>query len=173
MDYHAAPQYAAWKAFGDELNKTGRPTLYSCSWPDYIRTNSSGTGPVDYRNTAAHCNLWRMYNDIQDSWASVTDIIDWVGDNAPTNGMLDAAGVEEGDTVVVVGDGAVGLCGVLAASVMGAGQVIAMSRHEPRQRIAEQFGGSEGGHCSGSPSCWRRRSTSGLRTRVIAAPQTS
>ena len=51
-----------------------------------------------------------------------------------------AAGVEEGDTVVVVGDGAVGLCGVLAASVMGAGQVIAMSRHEPRQRIAEQFG---------------------------------
>ena len=77
---------------GDALNKTGRPFLYSCSWPDYIRTNSSGTGPVDYRNTAAHCNLWRMYNDIQDSWESVTTIIDWVGDNGPTNGMLDAAG---------------------------------------------------------------------------------
>ena len=77
---------------GDALNKTERPFLYSCSRPDYIRTNSSGTGPVDYRNTAAHCNLWRMYNDIQDSWESVTDIIDWVGDNAPTNGMLDAAG---------------------------------------------------------------------------------
>ena len=85
-------QYAHWAALTAALNKTGRPVLYSCSWPDYIRTNSSGTGPVDYRNTAAHCNLWRMYNDIQDSWASVTDIIDWVGDNAPTNGMLDAAG---------------------------------------------------------------------------------
>jgi alpha-N-acetylgalactosaminidase len=77
---------------GDALNKTGRPVLYSCSWPDYIRTNSTGTGPVDYKNTAKHCNLWRMYSDIQDSWVSVTGIIDWVGDNAPKNGMLDAAG---------------------------------------------------------------------------------
>ena len=77
---------------GNSLNKTGRPVLYSCSWPDYIRDNSSGTGPVDYHNTAKHCNLWRTYNDIQDSWESVTTIVDWVGDNAPTNGMLDAAG---------------------------------------------------------------------------------
>ncbi|HEV7147726.1 MAG TPA: zinc-dependent alcohol dehydrogenase family protein [Pedococcus sp.] len=54
-----------------------------------------------------------------------------------------AAGVKEGDTVVVVGDGAVGLCGVLAATRMGAERVIAMSRHEPRQRIARQFGATE------------------------------
>src|SRR4051794_8639946 len=51
-----------------------------------------------------------------------------------------AAGVREGGSVVVVGDGAVGLCGVLAASVMGAEKVIAMSRHEPRQQIATAFG---------------------------------
>ncbi|WP_372728768.1 zinc-dependent alcohol dehydrogenase family protein [Nocardioides sp.] len=51
-----------------------------------------------------------------------------------------AAGVRRGGTAVVVGDGAVGLCGVLAAHVMGAEQVIAMSRHEPRQAIARQFG---------------------------------
>lgn len=51
-----------------------------------------------------------------------------------------AAGVREGGTAVVVGDGAVGLCGVLAASVMGAEKVIAMSRHEPRQAIARRFG---------------------------------
>lgn len=50
------------------------------------------------------------------------------------------AGVPEGGTVVVVGDGAVGLCGVLAASVMGAEKVIAMSRHESRQKIATEFG---------------------------------
>jgi len=64
-----------------------------------------------------------------------------------------AAGVREGGTAVVVGDGAVGLCGVLAASVMGAEKVIAMSRHEPRQDIARTFGathivaerGKEGG----------------------------
>lgn len=51
-----------------------------------------------------------------------------------------SAGVREGGTVVVVGDGAVGLCGVLAAATMGAEKVIAMSRHEPRQQIATSFG---------------------------------
>jgi threonine dehydrogenase-like Zn-dependent dehydrogenase len=51
-----------------------------------------------------------------------------------------SAGVKKGDTVVVVGDGAVGLCGVLAAVQMGAERVVAMSRHESRQEIARQFG---------------------------------
>jgi threonine dehydrogenase-like Zn-dependent dehydrogenase len=51
-----------------------------------------------------------------------------------------AARVKKGDTVVVVGDGAVGLCGVLAAAQMGAEKVIAMSRHESRQKVAEAFG---------------------------------
>ena len=51
-----------------------------------------------------------------------------------------AAGVQPGRTVVVVGDGAVGLSGVLAAAQMGAERVIAMSRHEPRQEIARAFG---------------------------------
>jgi threonine dehydrogenase-like Zn-dependent dehydrogenase len=54
-----------------------------------------------------------------------------------------AAGVRPGGTAVVVGDGAVGLCGVLAASQMGAGRVIAMSRHESRQEIARAFGASD------------------------------
>jgi threonine dehydrogenase-like Zn-dependent dehydrogenase len=51
-----------------------------------------------------------------------------------------SAGVREGGTAVVVGDGAVGLCGVLAAQVLGAETIIAMSRHEPRQQIARKFG---------------------------------
>lgn len=50
------------------------------------------------------------------------------------------AGVRKGSTVVVVGDGAVGLCGVLAATVMGAETIVAMSRHESRQAIARAFG---------------------------------
>ena len=51
-----------------------------------------------------------------------------------------SAGVREGGTAVVVGDGAVGLCGVLAARVLGAEKIVAMSRHEPRQEIARAFG---------------------------------
>jgi threonine dehydrogenase-like Zn-dependent dehydrogenase len=54
-----------------------------------------------------------------------------------------SAGVKSGMTVVVVGDGAVGLCAVLAASELGAERVIAMSRHQPRQQLAEEFGATE------------------------------
>lgn len=52
----------------------------------------------------------------------------------------DAARVSEGSTVVVVGDGAVGLMGVLAAKQMGAERIIAMSRHKSRQDLALEFG---------------------------------
>jgi threonine dehydrogenase-like Zn-dependent dehydrogenase len=53
------------------------------------------------------------------------------------------AGVKKGDTVAVVGDGAVGLCAVLAASRLGAERIIALSRHPDRQQIARQFGGTD------------------------------
>lgn len=53
------------------------------------------------------------------------------------------AGVRPGMTVVVVGDGAVGLCGVIAAKAKGAGRIIAMSRHAPRQALAREFGATD------------------------------
>ncbi|HPU13690.1 MAG TPA: zinc-dependent alcohol dehydrogenase family protein [Aeromicrobium sp.] len=51
-----------------------------------------------------------------------------------------SAGVGPGDSVAVVGDGAVGLSAVLAAVQLGASTVIAMSRHEQRQAVARAFG---------------------------------
>ena len=54
-----------------------------------------------------------------------------------------AAEAGPGKTVVVVGDGAVGLLGVLAAKQLGAERIIAMSRHEPRQRLAREFGATD------------------------------
>src|SRR3954464_6253251 len=67
----------------------------------------------------------------------------------------DAANVKPGSTAVVVGDGAVGLLGVLSATQMGAERIIAMSRHETRQKLAREFGatdivterGEEGAEC--------------------------
>ncbi|MGV0167436.1 zinc-binding dehydrogenase [Furfurilactobacillus sp. WILCCON 0119] len=53
------------------------------------------------------------------------------------------ANVTTGDTVVVVGDGAVGLCGVIAAKMRGAKRIIIMSRHEDRQRLATEFGATD------------------------------
>jgi threonine dehydrogenase-like Zn-dependent dehydrogenase len=55
----------------------------------------------------------------------------------------DAAQVRPGASVVVVGDGAVGLLGVLSAREMGAERIIAMSRHEQRQQLAREFGATD------------------------------
>ncbi len=55
----------------------------------------------------------------------------------------DAANVKPGATVVVVGDGAVGLLGVLSAKQMGADRIIAMSRHKSRQQLAREFGATD------------------------------
>jgi threonine dehydrogenase-like Zn-dependent dehydrogenase len=54
-----------------------------------------------------------------------------------------AAEAGPGKTVAVVGDGAVGLLGVLAAKQLGAERIIAMSRHESRQRLAREYGATD------------------------------
>jgi threonine dehydrogenase-like Zn-dependent dehydrogenase len=53
------------------------------------------------------------------------------------------ARVKEGDTVAVVGDGAVGQCGVLAAKRLGAERIIALSRNPSRQALARDFGATD------------------------------
>lgn len=54
-----------------------------------------------------------------------------------------AANVQPNSTVVVVGDGAVGLLGILSAKQMGAGKIIAMSHHAARQKLALEFGATD------------------------------
>ncbi|XP_047510425.1 alpha-N-acetylgalactosaminidase-like [Pieris napi] len=56
--------------FGRMMNESGRPMVYSCSWPAY-------QDKPDYKSIREHCNLWRNTDDIQDSWASLTSIMDW------------------------------------------------------------------------------------------------
>jgi threonine dehydrogenase-like Zn-dependent dehydrogenase len=54
-----------------------------------------------------------------------------------------SAGVKSGDVVAVIGDGAVGLCAVLASSRLGAEQIIALSRNPARQALAREFGATD------------------------------
>ncbi|XP_043823120.1 alpha-N-acetylgalactosaminidase [Dromiciops gliroides] len=62
----------------DALNATGRPIAYSCSWPAY----DGGLPPlVNYTLLTEICNLWRNYDDIEDSWQSVLSIVDWYTKN--------------------------------------------------------------------------------------------
>jgi threonine dehydrogenase-like Zn-dependent dehydrogenase len=79
----------------------------------------------------------RPSHDLIPSFLAVSDVLGtgWFA--------ADAANVRPGATVVVVGDGAVGLLGVLSAKQMGAERIIAMSRHEARQKLAREFGATD------------------------------
>src|SRR5580700_10708396 len=76
-------------------------------------------------------------DDLIPSFLAVSDVLGtgWYA--------ADAARVQPGSTVVVVGDGAVGLMGVLAAKQMDAERIIAMSRHKSRQDLALEYGATD------------------------------
>jgi len=54
-----------------------------------------------------------------------------------------SAGVKKGDVVAVVGDGAVGLCAIIAAKRLGAERILALSRNPARQKLAQTFGATD------------------------------
>jgi threonine dehydrogenase-like Zn-dependent dehydrogenase len=76
-------------------------------------------------------------NDLIPSFLAASDVLG--------TGWFAAVAAEAGPgkTVAVVGDGAVGLLAVLAARQLGAERIIAMSRHEPRQKLAREFGATD------------------------------
>uniref|UniRef100_A0A668ADV5 Alpha-galactosidase n=1 Tax=Myripristis murdjan TaxID=586833 RepID=A0A668ADV5_9TELE len=77
---HSNPveQMIGYPRMSKALNATGRPIAYSCSWPVYV----GGLPPnVNYSLMGEICHLWRNYYDIQDSWDSVINIVDWFSNN--------------------------------------------------------------------------------------------
>jgi threonine dehydrogenase-like Zn-dependent dehydrogenase len=76
-------------------------------------------------------------DDLVPSFLAASDVLGtgWFGAVAAEAGP--------GKTVAVVGDGAVGLLAVLAAKQLGAERIIAMSRHEPRQKLALEYGATD------------------------------
>ncbi|KAJ8297727.1 hypothetical protein KUTeg_024258 [Tegillarca granosa] len=67
---------AGYETMGFFLNRTNRPILYACSWPAYTDSTANLT---DYNVIKKHCNMWRNYRDIQDSWEITLDIINYYG----------------------------------------------------------------------------------------------
>ncbi|KAL0811034.1 hypothetical protein ABMA28_010314 [Loxostege sticticalis] len=63
----------AYIKLGQHLNNTGRPMVYSCSWPYYIQYIHHKK--PDYKAIAPHCNMWRNYHDVYLSWDAVKIII--------------------------------------------------------------------------------------------------
>ncbi|MFB8027190.1 MULTISPECIES: zinc-dependent alcohol dehydrogenase family protein [unclassified Streptomyces] len=76
----------------------------------------------------------------EELWPSLLAVSDVMGTGW---WAADAAEVKPGSTAVIVGDGAVGLSAVIAAKERGAERIIAMSRHETRQKLAREFGATD------------------------------
>lgn len=82
------------------LNKTNRPILYSCSWPAYI----SDSGNPPYKSIAQSCNLWRNWDDIDDSWQSVTSIMQWFAKDNGNFSSVAGPGNWNDPDMIIVGD---------------------------------------------------------------------
>ncbi|KAM4652026.1 alpha-N-acetylgalactosaminidase [Discoglossus pictus] len=77
---HSSPEEQAqgYVRMSQALLATGHQIAFSCSWPAY----RGGLPPqVDYSLLTRICNMWRNYDDIEDSWNRVTKIIDWFFDH--------------------------------------------------------------------------------------------
>jgi len=85
--------------FGSYLNATGRPMVYSCSWPAY----QIGANP-NYSAIVEHCNLWRNFDDIDDSWASLLSIIDYYGDDKDGFGKMAGPGHWNDPDMLIIGN---------------------------------------------------------------------
>lgn len=83
------------------LNRTGRPMLYSCSWPAYVVFNKQ---IPDYEKIAATCNIWRNYADIQDSWDSVKGILDFYGNDTGNFSQVAGPGNFNDPDMLIIGD---------------------------------------------------------------------
>src|SRR5207244_1306902 len=106
-----------------------------CQWSKMCSTKDpSNREPYDVRHSRRTMvkTSGVPTNDLVPSLLDLSDVMGtgWFA--------ADAANVKPGSTVVVVGDGAVGLLGVLSAQQMGAERIIAMSRHDSRQKLATE-----------------------------------
>ena len=71
-----------YKAMGTALNASGRPIIYSCSWPAYAGSKEDQKPFQTYINDG--CDLWRNFRDVQCAWEAVSSIIDHWGDYGRT-----------------------------------------------------------------------------------------
>ncbi|CAG5114833.1 unnamed protein product, partial [Candidula unifasciata] len=86
---------------GRFLNMTGRPILFTCQWPGYMY--GAGLKP-DYAAVRETCNQWRNYDDVQDSWGSVLDIIEHYGKDPGNFSAYAGPGGWNDPDELVVGD---------------------------------------------------------------------
>lgn len=92
---------AGYETMGFFLNRTNRPILYACSWPAYTDSTANLT---DYNVIKKHCNMWRNYRDIQDSWEITLDIINYYGKDDGGFSQLAGPGAWNDPDELIIGD---------------------------------------------------------------------
>ena len=92
---------AGYAEFGAAVLATGRPMVYQCEGPLYQANH--GITP-NYTAARETCNLWRNHRDVQDSWPSVLDIVDFYGDNSGDFLRLSGPGGWNDPDMLVIGD---------------------------------------------------------------------
>lgn len=147
---------------GDEVSRVEpgdrvfAPFAISCGECEYCRrglqtscvngdswSNHGGAQSEYIRVPTADGTLVRVPDRYADDEAALESILPLTDVMGTGHHAAVSAGVGAADQVVVVGDGAVGLCGVLAASRLGAKQILAIGHHENRLQTAETFGATE------------------------------
>ena len=104
--------------------------------------NDGGQGEA-VRSPFADATLVPLPPDVGDDAALLRSILPLTDVMGTGHHAAVAAGVGPGSTVAVMGDGAVGLCGVLAARRLGAERIIMFGRHEARVALARSFGATD------------------------------
>ncbi|KAK5970414.1 Alpha-galactosidase [Trichostrongylus colubriformis] len=84
------------------LNATGRPIIFSCSYPYYLIDKGL---KVDWTAVAQSCNLWRFYTDVEGSWQSISSIIRFVDDHQDMLGSTQKPGAWNDMDMIVAGLG--------------------------------------------------------------------
>jgi alcohol dehydrogenase len=121
-----------------------RKGLYTSCTAEESWGNENGGGQGEYVKTPyADGTLVRVPDRYADDEAALEKVLPLTDVMGTGHHAAVSAGVEAGDTAVVIGDGAVGLCGVLAAQRLGAERVIAVGHHEDRLELATEFGATE------------------------------
>ena len=80
---------------------TRAPVVLSCSWPDYVRLSGA---PINLTAVAQWCNMWRMYDDIQDSWESVVSIVEYYATQQDVLVPVAGPGAWNDPDMLIIGD---------------------------------------------------------------------
>ncbi|KAN0027907.1 hypothetical protein ACTFIV_009733 [Dictyostelium citrinum] len=124
----------AYTDLGQYLQDTGRPMVYSCSWPTYAYVENI-TMPFDY--IEGICNLWREFQDIRDNFTEWTRILDEMEDSIPKRSQFAGPSHFNDPDMLEIGNGfenvieyksMFSLWSIIAAPLIAGNDIVSMSK---------------------------------------------